>query len=59
MKTGKTFWGIEQIGEKERQRVNILEERQRSGIGERGKWLGLILTVGENQHLSIFRNVNQ
>jgi hypothetical protein len=26
MRTGKTYWGIEQIGEKERQRENGLEE---------------------------------
>jgi hypothetical protein len=29
MKIGKTYWGIEQIGEKERQRENRLEEREK------------------------------
>jgi hypothetical protein len=29
MKTGKTYRGTEQIGEKERQRVNGLEEREK------------------------------
>jgi hypothetical protein len=29
MKTGKTYWGTEQIGEKERQREDGLEEREK------------------------------
>ena len=29
MKTGKIYWGIEQIGEKERQREKRLEERDK------------------------------
>ncbi len=34
MKTGKTFWGTEQTGEKERQREKG-ERRERSHIGGR------------------------
>jgi hypothetical protein len=58
MKTCKTYWETEQIGEKERQRENGLgRERDSSGGGRKWRWL--ILTIGENQQLSIFRDVNQ
>jgi len=45
MKTGKTFRGTEQTGEKERQREKDKGEREAT-LAEGGKWLGLILTVG-------------
>jgi hypothetical protein len=45
MKTGKTYWETEQIGEKERQRGNRLE-RGRDSIGGKREWRGLILTIG-------------
>jgi hypothetical protein len=59
MKTGKTYWETEQIGEKERQREKKGFGRERDSSSRGRKWRGLILTVGENQHLSIFRDVNQ
>jgi hypothetical protein len=58
MKTGKTYWETEQKGEKERQREKGLG-RKRDSSSRGRKRHGLILTVGENQHLSIFRDVNQ
>ncbi len=45
MKTGKTYWETEQIGEKERQREKGLGRERDSGGGGR-KQRGLILTVG-------------
>jgi hypothetical protein len=44
MKTGKTYWGAEQIEEKERQRENGLGREGENSEGER-KWRGWILTI--------------
>ncbi len=46
MKTGKTYWRIEQTGEKERQREKGLRREREATLVERGKWRGLILTAG-------------
>jgi hypothetical protein len=56
MEAGKTFRGMQQIGERERQREKALEERERErvrGLEERDEalvkirgWGGLILTIG-------------
>jgi hypothetical protein len=66
METGKTCWGIEQIEKKERQREKGLGRERDNDSGERENGMGwrekmalVDLTVGLNQHLSIFRNVNQ
>ncbi len=47
MKTCKTSRGIEPVGEREKQREWIRGERERGGIGGKGKWHGLILTIGK------------
>ncbi len=41
METGKTYWGIEQTGQKERQKVKGLERESEVALVERGKWVGL------------------
>ncbi len=47
MEMGKTYWGIEQTGEKERQKEKGLErERERCGIGRKRKVRWVILTIG-------------
>ncbi len=45
MEAGKTFLGMWQIGERERQRERIRRERE-AALVEIGRWRGLILTVG-------------
>jgi hypothetical protein len=45
METGKTYWGIEQTGEKERQKEKG-SERERSGFGRKRKVGWVILTIG-------------
>jgi hypothetical protein len=57
MKTAKTRWGTDQIEEKERHRKSIREGGRQWGWREQTVWV--VLTVGENQRLSIFRDVNQ
>ncbi len=66
METGKTCWGIEQREEKERQREREIREGERqqcmgreNGMGWREKMVLVDLTIGLNQHLSIFRDINQ
>jgi hypothetical protein len=56
------MWGIEQTGEKERQRESALGRERDSNSGER-KWRGSFekmawvdLTIGLNQHLYICLN---
>ena len=46
MKTGKTYRGKELVGGREKQREWIRGERERSSIGGKRKWHGLILTIG-------------
>ncbi len=45
MKTGKTYWGPEQIGEKERQRERIREKEKQHWWKEEMAWVEM--TVGE------------
>jgi hypothetical protein len=47
MKPGKTYQGIGQVGERERERVRKQIRGERSSVSGKGKWCGLIQMVGK------------